>query len=124
MDPSEAPNSILRVILLQGKHQLEHKTQGVSNQHAIHLLNCLASEKKIDYDRLRELSFHGISDEIKGLRPLIWRILLNYLPANDTGGWDETLRQNKAIYEVWRDELIIKPKLTIKDRFADARASD
>ena len=78
----------------------------------------MASSKKIDYDSLRELAFHGISDEIKGLRPLIWRILLNYLPANDSNSWEETLRQSKAIYEVWRDELIIKPKLTIKDRFA------
>jgi len=28
------------------------------------------------------LTFLGITDEIKGLRPLIWRILLGYLPAD------------------------------------------
>jgi hypothetical protein len=34
---------------------------------------------------MRELmkqSFIGIPDEIKGLRPLIWRILLKYLPED------------------------------------------
>jgi TBC1 domain family member 13 len=97
---------------------VEHKS-GVSNQHAIHLMNCLAESKSIQLDRLRELSFFGISDEIKGLRPLIWRILLNYLPTDDTDSWEELLRQKKAIYEMWKDELIIKPKLSIKDRFSE-----
>lgn len=29
------------------------------------------------------------------------------------------MRQKKAIYEIWKDELIIKPKLSIKDRFSE-----
>ena len=115
----QAPNSILRVILLSAKQHLDQKANSVSSQHAINLLNCLASSKKIDIHRLRELAFNGISDEIKGLRPLIWRILLNYLPTENSDDWEEILRQKKAIYEIWKDELIVKPKLSIKDRFSD-----
>ena len=44
------------------------------------------------------------------MRPLIWRILLNYLPE-DSSQWDDTLRSNKEAYEMWKDELIIKPML-------------
>ena len=59
---------------------------------------------------MERLSFNGITDEVKGLRPLIWRILLNYLPE-DSSLWDDTLRSNKEAYELWKDELIIKPML-------------
>jgi hypothetical protein len=52
----------------------------------------LAESKKINVNRLRELTFYGISDEIKGLRPLIWRILLNYLPNDDSDSWEDILR--------------------------------
>ena len=47
---------------------------------------------------------------MKGLRPLIWRILLNYLPT-DSSQWDDTLRQSKEMYQMWKEELIIKPML-------------
>jgi len=51
------------------------------NPHAVEILNCLARPgKPIDRSELEKLAFHGITDEIKGLRPLVWRILLNYLP--------------------------------------------
>ncbi len=50
--------------------------------HDVNILNCLACEPVIDVKRLRRLTFLGITDEIKGLRPLIWRILLGYLPAD------------------------------------------
>ena len=120
MDPVQAPNSILRVILLSAKQHLDQQKQNaVSSQHAINLLNSLAESKKINIDTLRELSFNGISDEIKGLRPLVWRILLNYLPADNSDSWEDILRQKKAIYEIWKEELIIKPKLSIKDRFSE-----
>ena len=64
----------------------------------------------IDREELENLAFHGITDEIKGLRPLVWRILLNYLPLDATQ-WDDTLRANHASYSLYKEELIIKPKL-------------
>lgn len=82
----------------------------------------MAESKKIDFDRLKDLTFYGISDEIKGLRPLIWRILLNYLPPDDSDKWEDILRQKKAIYEMWKEELIVKPKLSIQERFGSEEA--
>jgi hypothetical protein len=41
------------------------------------------------------------------------------LPTENSDDWEEILRQKKAIYEIWKDELIVKPKLSIKDRFSD-----
>lgn len=49
-------------------------------------------------------------DEFKGLRPIIWKILLNYLPL-DTEKWKDHINKSKDIYECWKDELIIKPKI-------------
>ena len=59
------------------------------------------------------MSFNGITDEIKGLRPLVWRILLNYLPLDATQ-WDDTLRQNHESYLIYKEELITKPTLNFK----------
>ena len=61
---------------------------------------------------MESLAFHGITDEIKGLRPLIWRILLNYLPP-DASLWDDIIRKNKEIYGMYLDELIVKPKINL-----------
>lgn len=61
-------------------------------------------------------SFIGIPDEIKGLRPLIWRVLLKYLPE-DTAQWDAHLKSSRETYEEWRQELIIKPKIKAEEEY-------
>lgn len=71
------------------------------------------NEKVIDREKLQKISFTGLSDEIKGLRPLVWRILLNHLPL-ETERWEEHLVKSKEIYDTWKDELIIQPDLKIK----------
>ena len=81
------------------------------NNHAIRILNCLAKpDEPINRAELEKLAFHGITDEIKGLRSLVWRILLNYLPLDATQ-WEDTLRMNHTSYQLYKDELISKPKL-------------
>ena len=83
MEPQNAQTSILRVILLVA--QAQFASTRASNPHAVKLLNCLARpDQEIDRSELEELAFQGITDEIKGLRPLVWRILLNYLPLDAT----------------------------------------
>lgn len=65
------------------------------------------------------MAFYGITDEIKGLRPLVWRLLLNYLPADATQ-WDDTLRMNHDNYNIYKEELIAKPKLDFNNSQAAA----
>jgi hypothetical protein len=48
-------------------------------EHTDNLMNNL-NTSVINRDELQNVAFHGIPDEIKGLRPIVWRILLNYLP--------------------------------------------
>lgn len=46
--------------------------------HAIKILNCLAESDVIDVSKLKRLVFlGGVPDEINGLRPIVWRIMLN-----------------------------------------------
>ena len=51
-----------------------------------------------------------MTDEVRGLRPIVWRILLNYLPL-DAKAWDDTLRVSHDNYLVYKEELITKPTL-------------
>jgi hypothetical protein len=69
----------------------------------------LAESKEIDVKRLRKLAFYGINDEISGLRPVIWRIMLGQWPS-DTSKWEEILRSQRDMYEEYKQELIEKPK--------------
>ena len=50
------------------------------------------------------------NQEVKGLRPLVWRICLGSLPAN-TSQWTTQLEENYQTYEDFKKELIVKPKL-------------
>jgi hypothetical protein len=72
------------------------------------------SEGGMNRARLEELAQYGITDEIKGLRPLVWRILLNYLPG-DPSTWDDILRSKKEIYGMYLEELIVKPKINLTE---------
>lgn len=55
--------------------------------------------------------FTGIpNQEVKGLRPIVWRLVLGSLPAN-TSQWTTKLEENLQTYEDFKKELIVKPKL-------------
>lgn len=105
MEPADAPNPILRVLLASAAQQKNNNIPA----HAVNLLNCLGESPVIDVKRLKMLSFLGIPDEINGLRPVIWRILLNQWPA-DTTQWEEILRSQRDMYEEYKNELIKVPQ--------------
>jgi hypothetical protein len=77
------------------------------------------NQPKIDMLQLQKVTFNGIPDEIKGLRPLVWSILLGHLPT-DTAKWDSHLETSLANYEVWKQELIIKPSIKAAQEERDA----
>jgi hypothetical protein len=64
----------------------------------------------------------GIPDEVKGLRPVVWRILLNHLPP-ETMKWDDILETQLEIYESWKQELIIKPTIKYEEEKKQANSS-
>ncbi|KAI5700731.1 hypothetical protein M8J75_002400 [Diaphorina citri] len=65
------------------------------------------SQDLIDIKTLRKLCFNGIPDE-QGFRALCWKILLNYLPADQTT-WCETLAKTRQLYAHYVEELIVTP---------------
>ena len=46
---------------------------------AIQLIEVL-NHDKIDYDEVCKLSFSGIPDGVRGLRPIVWRVILGSFP--------------------------------------------
>jgi hypothetical protein len=64
------------------------------------------NKDEIDLTRLKQIAFSGIPDTIRGLRPVVWRLVLGELPAK-TSEWKSTLEQNFETYENFKKELII-----------------
>ena len=52
----------------------------------------IINRRKIEIAMLRSLAFRGIPNDIKGLRPLVWKILLGYLPR-ETAKWEEVMAE-------------------------------
>lgn len=59
-------------------------------ERTVNLMKVLC-KRKINITMLRSLSFRGIPSEIRSLRPIIWRVLLNYLPK-ETSKWDSFVK--------------------------------
>ncbi|XP_064457412.1 TBC1 domain family member 13-like isoform X2 [Ornithodoros turicata] len=60
---------------------------------------------EVNFTQLKSLCFQGIPDH-DNYRPMCWRLLLGYLPAN-TSEWPETLRRQRNVYERFIEEMII-----------------
>ena len=52
---------------------------------------------KIEYNILNKKIFDGIPDDILSLRPLIWKICLNYLSLKPNE-WKNILNKNRILY--------------------------
>uniref|UniRef100_A0AAQ4QHE2 Rab-GAP TBC domain-containing protein n=1 Tax=Gasterosteus aculeatus aculeatus TaxID=481459 RepID=A0AAQ4QHE2_GASAC len=65
------------------------------------------SEENINLKTLRELCFNGIPFE-GGIRALCWKILLNYLPFDQTL-WESFLKKQREVYSQFLKEMIIQP---------------
>ncbi|XP_053624634.1 TBC1 domain family member 13 isoform X2 [Plodia interpunctella] len=61
----------------------------------------------IDIDQLRKLAFNGIPDE-KGLRSMVWKILLHYLPYEKSAR-EDTLVKKRQLYKQFINEIIVSP---------------
>mmetsp|Transcript_26378 Transcript_26378/g.19782 ORF Transcript_26378/g.19782 Transcript_26378/m.19782 type:complete len:110 (-) Transcript_26378:1042-1371(-) len=84
--PSEAKNRILKGLL-------STKISPTVHENSIKMIQEL-NKDTIDKLKLQKLAFTGISDEVKGLRPIIWRVILNFLPP-ETKQWEATVESAK-----------------------------
>ena len=80
------------------------------------ILTALNTNGEINVRLIRTLAFDGIPDEIKGLRGLVWRILLDYLP-HSVSDWNSVLQSQRENYNHFRDLLMVVPDLSEEDHF-------
>ncbi|CAH2035349.1 unnamed protein product, partial [Iphiclides podalirius] len=67
----------------------------------------ILEEAVIDFEELQKIAFNGIPDD-KGLRSIVWRILLHYLPK-EKNAWETTLLKKRQLYKQFIDEIIVSP---------------
>lgn len=72
-----------------------------------HFVKALTEFDPLNIKMIKSLAFYGIPDEIRSLRPLIWRILFGYFPA-DKFKWTDILNNHKNVYESFLAEFIDK----------------
>ncbi|CAH4038833.1 TBC1 domain family member 13 isoform X1 [Pieris brassicae] len=65
------------------------------------------STDEIDINILQSLAFNGITEE-KGLRSLIWKIFLHYIPKQ-RNKWEATLKKQRSLYKEFIEEMIVSP---------------
>eukprot|EP00347_Sterkiella_histriomuscorum_P006901 403350997 len=109
--PETAPNKFLAQLFQSPT--LNSISVGWIRERAINFMKVLG-KRRIDMIMLRSLSFRGVPQEIPGLRPIVWRVLLGYLPR-ETAKWEQFLKNQKQIYKDWRKELIVEPHLLDRD---------
>lgn len=63
---------------------------------------------------LRSLAFRGIPSDIKGLRPIVWKVLIGYLPR-ETAKWESIMKEQKEVYEGISGDLIVIPNMEEPD---------
>lgn len=84
----------------------------IRNQYQIHLTASAVAWNNVMLNNLIILCT-GIPDD-KGLRSLVWRILLNYLPRNKNS-WEETLNEKRRLYKHYIGMFIFEiPNIFIK----------
>lgn len=67
------------------------------------------SEPQIHSMELKNIAFTGIPDECKGLRAYVWKLLLNYLPW-DNSEMNAELASQRANYNNFRDLFLQNPE--------------
>eukprot|EP01113_Clastostelium_recurvatum_P014914 TRINITY_DN18189_c0_g1_i1.p1 TRINITY_DN18189_c0_g1~~TRINITY_DN18189_c0_g1_i1.p1 ORF type:complete len:537 (+),score=143.62 TRINITY_DN18189_c0_g1_i1:1-1611(+) len=73
----------------------------------VHLFEEALKPSVIDLSIIRNLAVQGIP-EAPGLRPIYWKILLNYLPINKPN-WARDLTSMRKTYTEWMTELFVDP---------------
>ncbi|XP_045509627.1 TBC1 domain family member 13 isoform X2 [Colias croceus] len=67
----------------------------------------LLAKDEVDMKALQKLAFKGVPDK-KGLRSLVWKILLHYIPP-EKNSWESYLQKKRQLYKQLIDEIIVSP---------------
>ena len=79
-----------------------------SNYEKIYMICSLLNKSRINISLLKDESFNGVPDECRGLRHLVWLLVIGYLPL-DPKMWLSFCKQQARIYEEFRVEFLVNP---------------
>ena len=71
--------------------------------------------KPINTLNLKKMIFQGCPDSLRGYRPLVWKILLEYLPSEDHSQWDDILAKKRALYKSYVGATLNKSVIEMQD---------
>ncbi|KAF8697124.1 hypothetical protein HU200_036117 [Digitaria exilis] len=80
---------------------------GPSRAHLVAEFKLALERKVVDLAELRRLACQGVPDAA-GLRPVVWKLLLGYLPT-DHAVWPYELEKKRSQYSAFKDELLVNP---------------
>lgn len=80
----------------------------------IDILRCLLGNNSINYTGVRKYMYDGIPDDLPSLRPLLWKLLLNYLPS-EVSDWEEYISQKILDYESIKSDISNEKDDTVLD---------
>ncbi|CAN6270510.1 unnamed protein product [Urochloa humidicola] len=80
---------------------------GPSRAHLVAEFKAALERKVVDLAELRRLACQGVPDAA-GLRPVVWKLLLGYLPT-DHALWTYELEKKRSQYSAFKDELLVNP---------------
>ncbi|CAL4993399.1 unnamed protein product [Urochloa decumbens] len=66
------------------------------------------SKKVVNMGELRRLACLGVPDGGAGVRPVVWKLLLGYLPT-DRGLWPYELEKKRSQYSAYKEEFLLNP---------------
>ncbi|KAL6875751.1 hypothetical protein ACP4OV_013264 [Aristida adscensionis] len=66
------------------------------------------SKKVVNMGELRRLACLGVPDGSAGVRPVVWKLLLGYLPT-DRALWSLELQKKRSQYSAYKEEFLANP---------------
>ncbi|CAM0150343.1 unnamed protein product [Urochloa decumbens] len=66
------------------------------------------SKKVVNMGELRRLACLGVPEGGAGVRPVVWKLLLGYLPT-DRGLWPYELEKKRSQYSAYKEEFLLNP---------------
>lgn len=94
-----------------GGRREEEDDEGAGAVIRAHLLSdfkAALSKKVVNMGELRRLACLGVPDGGTGVRPVVWKLLLGYLPT-DRSLWTYELEKKRSQYSAYREEFLLNP---------------
>ncbi|CAO2141642.1 unnamed protein product [Urochloa humidicola] len=92
----------------RGGDEEEDGAGAVLRAHLLADFKAALSKKVVNMGELRRLACLGVPDGGAGVRPVVWKLLLGYLPT-DRGLWPYELEKKRSQYSAYKEEFLLNP---------------